>query len=73
MAVSVIGFDLEGDERRGLVARCRNQGMKGTVALADVQFEPNSVAGWLHAAYRTWLCIRPFPARRPSGWAWPVQ
>ena len=73
MAVEVIGFDLEGDERRGLVARCRHLGATGTVALADVHFEPDSVAGRLHAAYRTWLCLRLFPARRPSDWAWPEQ
>lgn len=41
MAVEVIGFDQEGDERRGLVARCRHRGAAGTVALADVHFEPD--------------------------------
>lgn len=71
--VEVIGFDMEGDERRGMVARCRHQGTTGTIALADVHFERESVAGWLHAAYRTWLCLPPFPARRPAGWAWPEQ
>jgi hypothetical protein len=71
MTVEVTRFDLEGDERRGLVARCRHQGTAGTLSLADVRFEPKSVAGWLHAAYRTWLCLAPFPARRPPGWTWP--
>ncbi len=73
VAVEVVGFDLEGDERRGLIARCRHPGGTGTVALADVHFGRGSVAGWLHAAYRTWLCLRPFPARRPPDWAWPEQ
>jgi hypothetical protein len=73
MAVEVTGYDLEGDERRGLVAHCRHQGAAGTIALADVHFEPDSVAGWLHAAYRTWLCLTPFPGRRPPGWAWPEE
>lgn len=73
MAVEVVGFDLEGDERRGLVARCRHQGAAGTIALADVHFEADSVAGWLHGAYRTWLCLPPFPARQPAGWAWLEQ
>lgn len=71
IAIEVAGFDLEGDERRGLVARCRHPGAAGTIALADVHFEPDSVAGWLHAAYRTWLCLPQFPARRPADWAWP--
>jgi hypothetical protein len=73
MAIEVAGFDMEGDERRGLVARCRHRGAAGTIALADVHFEPDSVAGWLHAAYRTWLCLPPFPARRPPDWVWPDQ
>ncbi|MHB8620473.1 MAG: hypothetical protein ACYDAG_13020 [Chloroflexota bacterium] len=67
MVVEVTGFDLEGDERRGLVARCRHQGSTGTLSLADVRFEAGSVAGWLHAAYRTWLGLSPFPASRPAG------
>jgi hypothetical protein len=73
VAVEVVGFDLEGDERRGLIARCQHPGATETVALADVHFGPDSVAGWLHAAYRTWLCLPPFSARRPAGWAWPEQ
>ena len=71
VAVEVTGFDLGGDERRGLVARCRHQETDDVLSLADVHFGPNTVAGWLHAAYRTWLCLPPFPAGRPSGWAWP--
>jgi hypothetical protein len=69
--VEVTGFDFEGDERRGLVARCRHDGSAGTVSLVDVRFERRSVAGWLHAAYRTWLGLPPFPALRPSKWSWP--
>ena len=68
--VEVTGFDYEGDERRGLVARCKCR-VTGTIALADVRFESHSVAGWLHAAYRTWLGLPSFPAQRPAGWAWP--
>ncbi|MGC8513598.1 MAG: hypothetical protein ACP5P1_11290 [Acidimicrobiales bacterium] len=33
---------------------------------ADVHFGPNTLAKRLHAAYRTWLCLPPFPAGRPS-------
>ncbi len=71
MAVEVTGFDQEGDERRGLVAHCRHQELTDVLSLADVHFEPNSVAGWLHAAYRTWLFLPPFPSRQPPGWTWP--
>ena len=71
MAVEVAGIDWEGDERRGLVARCRRRGAGGTVSLADVHFEPDSIVGWLHAAYRSWLDLPPFPARRPPGWTGP--
>jgi hypothetical protein len=71
VAIEVTGFDLEGDERRGLVACCRHHETEDVVSLADVHFEASTVAGWLHAAYRTWLCLPPFPAERPSGWAWP--
>jgi hypothetical protein len=70
--VEVLGFDVEGDERRGLVARCRRIGGRpGVVSLADVRFESGTVAAWLHAALRNWLGLRAFPARRPVGWSWP--
>ncbi|MCU1494205.1 MAG: hypothetical protein JWO62_1969 [Acidimicrobiaceae bacterium] len=72
VAVEVLGFDLEGDERRGLVAQCRREsGRPGVISLADARFESGTVAAWLHSAYRTWLGLAPFPARRPAGWAWP--
>ncbi len=71
VAVEVMGFDSEGDERRGLVANCRHRDGDGTISLADVCFDAQSIAGWLHAAYRTWLCLPPFPARRPADWSWP--
>ena len=48
--VEVLEFDLEGDERRGLVARCRRiGGPRDVVSLADVRFEVETVAAWLHA------------------------
>lgn len=71
MAAEVTDFDVEGDERRGLVAHCRRQETTDVLSLADVHFEPNSVAGWLHAAHRTCLGLPPFPAQRPAGWEWP--
>jgi hypothetical protein len=70
-AVEVVGFAFEGDERRGLVAQCRHGKVTGTVSLIDVCFELGSIAGWLHAAYRTWLGVPPFSARQPLHWTWP--
>jgi hypothetical protein len=69
--VEVTGFDFEGDERRGLVAQCEHGRVVGAVSLVDVRFEPHSVAGWLHATYRSWLGRPPFPALRPSDWSCP--
>jgi hypothetical protein len=63
--VEVTGFDFEGDERRGLVTQCQHDGVIGAVLLVDVRFEPHSVAGWLHAAYKIWLGLPPFPALPP--------
>jgi len=71
VTMEVTGFDSEGDGRRGLVARCSHRDCAATISLADVRFDPQSIAGWLHAAYRTWLCLPPFPARRPANWSWP--
>jgi hypothetical protein len=70
--IEVLGFDIEGDERRGLVARChRVGGQRGVVSLTDVRFEPGTVAAWVHAAFRNWLGLKAFPARRPVGWSLP--
>jgi hypothetical protein len=41
------------------------------VLLADVRFEPGTVAAWLRAAFRKWLGLRASPARRPPSWSWP--
>ena len=74
LPVEVLAFDVEGDKRRGLVARCgRDAKRVGVVSLADVRFEPGSVAAWLHAAHRGWLGLAPFPARRPAGWSRPER
>lgn len=72
--VEVLVFDFEGDERRGLVARCQRAGGRpAVVGLADVRFGRDTVAAWLHAAFRTWLGLKAFPARRPASWSWPEE
>ena len=61
--VSVVGVDYDGNERRGLTAKCRrDNGGEHVVSAADVVF-PGGSAGALHvAAYRKWLGLPPFAA-----------
>jgi len=61
--VSVIEVDYDGNERRGLTARCRREnGSEHVVAVSEVVFPPAS-AGAMHiAAYRRWLNLDPYPA-----------
>ena len=61
--VSVIDVDYDGNERRGLTARCRREdGSEHVVAVSEVVF-PRVSAGARHiAAYRRWLNLDPFPA-----------
>ena len=69
--VEIVRFDIEGDERRGLVARCgREAKPAGVVSLTDVRFEPGTTAAWLHAAHRSRLGPAPFSVRHPVGWSW---
>lgn len=63
--VSVIGIDYDGNERRGLTARCRREdGAEYVVAIPEVEF-PLSAAGAPYvAAYRRWLGLAPYPAKK---------
>ncbi|UCF90575.1 MAG: cytoplasmic protein [Desulfobacterales bacterium] len=67
--VSVIEVDYDGNERRGLTARCRREdGSEHVVAVSEVVL-PQASAGARHiAAYRKWLNLDPYPAatRKPS-------
>ena len=74
--VVVVAFDYDGNERRGLTAKCRGaDGREHTVAAADVMMAPDSEAKRYLAAYRKWMGLAPYPrasssARgkgRPSG------
>ncbi len=69
--VEVIGFDYSGDERRSIVVRCRRGAVSQDLCLADVRFPEDSDGGWLHAAYRSWLGLEPYPARPPTAPIWP--
>ena len=61
--VSVIEVDYDGNERRGLTARCRREdGSKHVVAVSEVGFPHASAGANYIAAYRRWLNLDPFPA-----------
>jgi tetratricopeptide (TPR) repeat protein len=61
--VAVIEIDYDGNERRGLTARCRRaDGSEHVVAASDVVL-PQGANGARHiAAYRKWLGLDPCPA-----------
>jgi hypothetical protein len=69
--VSVIAFEYDGNERRGVTVRCRRaDGAEHVVAVCDVLLPPNADAGRYLAAYRKWLGLAPDPSepvapRRP--------
>ncbi len=60
--ISVIEIDYDGNERRGLIAKCRSvDGTEHIVAAADVVFPKRSIGARYIASYRKWLGIEPFP------------
>ena len=60
------------DPARGLVAICQGPQEVGEVSLADLAFPPDTVTAWIHAAYRHYLGLQPFPARPRPDWTWPT-
>lgn len=60
--VTVLEIDYDGNERRGLTARCRRRdGAEHVVAAADVTFPERSNGARYLACYRKWLGLDPFP------------
>jgi len=60
--VTVIEFDYDGNERRGLTARCRRtDGYKHVVAAAEVEMPPHTEGARYLAAYRRWMGLPPRP------------
>jgi tetratricopeptide (TPR) repeat protein len=58
--VSLVGVEYNGNERRGLEARClRSDGSRHVVSLADVFFPDRSGPARHVAAYRIWLGVLP--------------
>ncbi|MEK6410692.1 MAG: hypothetical protein AABN34_27515 [Acidobacteriota bacterium] len=59
--VSLIEFDYDGNERRGLTARCRREDdSEHVVAASDVVVPQRSIGARYIAAYRKWLGFEPF-------------
>jgi hypothetical protein len=60
--ISVVEIDYDGNERRGLTAKCRSvDGSEHIVAASDVLFSRRSICACYIACYRKWLGIEPFP------------
>jgi hypothetical protein len=60
--VSVVAFDYDGNQRRGLTARCRREdGSEHVVAASEVALPPRLSGTRLLAAYRKWLGLDPLP------------
>ena len=67
--VLVIEIDYDGNERRGLTARCRREdGSEYVVAASDVVLPQASAGTRYIAAYRRWLNLDPYPSetQKPS-------
>ena len=61
--VSVVEIDYDGNERRGLTAKCRREdGSEHVVAASDVVLPEGSSGVHRIAAYRKWLGLDPYPA-----------
>jgi hypothetical protein len=60
--VTALSIDYDGNERRGLTARCqRKDGSKHVIAACDLAFPRGTTAALHIAAYRRWLGIEPYP------------
>lgn len=60
--VIVLAIEYDGNERRGLTARCRKKDRsEHVIAACDLVFPEETAASRYMAAYRTWLGIEPYP------------
>ncbi|MBP1737922.1 MAG: hypothetical protein H6Q48_215 [Deltaproteobacteria bacterium] len=61
--VSVLEMDYDGNERRGLTARCRREdGSEHVVAALELVFPKGSIGARYMAAYRRWFGLDPYPS-----------
>ncbi|MDP3000716.1 MAG: hypothetical protein Q8N47_24750, partial [Bryobacterales bacterium] len=60
--VSLIGFDYDGNRRRGLSVTCRRaDGSEYDVAASEVAISPSAEGARYLAAYRKWMGLAAFP------------
>ena len=60
--MSVVAFEYDGNERRGLTARCRRvDGSEHVVSASEVVLPPQGDGARYLAAYRAWLGLDPTP------------
>ena len=65
--VAVVEIDYDGNDRRGLTAKCRRaDGSEHLVGAADVVFPEKSSGARYVAAYRKWLGLDPYPPQVPD-------
>jgi len=65
--VEVVCIDIA-DHGEVLTARCHRGDVVQDLHLSDLEFAPDTAAGWIHAAYRRCLGLVPHPAALPAGW-----
>ena len=62
--ISVVKFDYDGNERRGLTATCRRpDGREHVVATSDVVFPAGTEGARYVDSYRKWMGLAPFPPK----------
>lgn len=65
--VLVLDADIR-DTGLEMTAHCRHDGDEQEICFTDLVFPPDTIAAWIHAAYRRLLGLKPFPASIPAGW-----
>jgi tetratricopeptide (TPR) repeat protein len=64
--VSILAFEYDGNQRRGLTAQCRREdGSQYVVAAAEIGLAEGSPGARYLAAYRKWLGLEPLPQNPP--------
>ena len=65
--VAVIGFDYDGNERRGLTARCRRvDGSEYVLAACEIATPAGAQSERYLAAYRRWMGLAPISSKIPE-------
>jgi tetratricopeptide (TPR) repeat protein len=65
--VSVVSFDYDGNQRRGIVVCCRREdGSEHVISASEIALAPRSHGGPILAAYRKWLGLDPLPGQAAS-------